>query len=297
MCLKWRRIKATLRLRLKVDILILMPILKYLIYFSVLFFSIWANAAAILEVKSVKPFQKWEPNKIQELVLTVQLPKNFHAYTDQIKILNIKPEGFKSGQIKLNPEEEFFDKPTKKMRKGLGENGVISILFEATDKLPADLKKVEFDLRTQLCSHQVCYLPSNQHVVAEIVSDGSVGNIQAPIAIPQKSSSLLQNFEKSLETNLPLAFLLVFLAGILTSFTPCIFPMLPITLSVLGHHAESRTRLQNFTRALVYVLGIAFTYSLLGVVAALTGNLFGAALTNHYVVLALVLLFFASKQS
>lgn len=263
------------------------------------FFSLFSYAAS-LEIKSVKPFQKWEPNKIQELVLTAQLPKDFHAYTDQIKVINIKPDGFTSGQIKISPEVEFFDKFTKKNRTGLGEHGTISILFEATDKLPANLEKIEFDLRSQICSHQVCFLPTNQHLIADIVH-GKTATISAPsetrAPAEESSPSLFKNFENSLQTNLPLAFLLVFLAGILTSFTPCIFPMLPITLSVLGHHAESRTRMQNFSRSLVYVLGIAVTYSSLGVMAALTGNLFGSALTNKYVLLTLCLLFFVMAFS
>lgn len=247
--------------------------------------------AAGLEIKSIKPFQKWEPNKIQELTLAVKLPKDFHAYKDQIKVINIKPEGFTSGQIHISPEVEFFDKFTKKNRIGLSDQGTITILFEATDKLPSPLTKIEFDLRHQICSPQVCFLPTNLHITADIVS----GNITKPVET--ESPSLFHNFEKSLATNLPLAFLLVFLAGILTSFTPCIFPMLPITLSVLGHHAENRTRMQNFTRALVYVLGIAVTYSSLGVVAAVTGNLFGGALTNKYVLLSLCALFFVMAFS
>ncbi|MFZ3228611.1 MAG: cytochrome c biogenesis protein CcdA [Pseudobdellovibrio sp.] len=270
--------------------------LKLLIPILFFIFSCFSLAAS-LEIKSIKPFQKWEPNKIQELLITVELPKNFHAYTDQIKILNIKPEGFKSGQIRLFPEVKFYDKFTKKLRRGLAEHGVISILFEATEKLPENLQKIEFDLRSQICSQNVCYLPSNQHISAEIVNT-TEALIKSPSEITQEeSTSLLKTFENSLQNNLPLAFLFVFIAGILTSFTPCIFPMIPITLSVLGHHAETRTRVQNLTRSFVYVLGIAITYSSLGVLVALTGNLFGAALTNKYVLLTLSLLFFAMATS
>ena len=55
---------------------------------------------------------------------------------------------------------------------------------------------------------------------------------------------------------------------VLTSFTPCIFPMIPITLAVLGHGAEKRSRAQNFLLSLCYVHGIALTYSVMGVIAA-----------------------------
>ena len=162
--------------------------------------------------------------------------------------------------------------------------------------IPANLENIEFDLRHQICSDQVCYLPEVLKIVVPINTVTYTNPSENKI--DKKSSlSFFTSFENTLSTNLPLAFILVFLAGILTSFTPCIFPMLPITLSILGHHAETRSRLQNFLRSLIYVTGIATTYSVLGLIAALTGSLFGAALTNKYVVASLCLLFFTMALS
>lgn len=59
--------------------------------------------------------------------------------------------------------------------------------------------------------------------------------------------------------------------------------MLPITLSVIGTK-NSKSSLQSFSYASLYVLGIALTYSALGVFAAVTGSLFGSALQNPYIV-------------
>ncbi len=261
---------------------------------SFLFF-VSTSWSASLQIKTIKPLQTLSANQIQETSIAVELPKHFHLYKDQLEIRNIVPPHFKSGQIRIFPEVEFFDKFSKKNRAGLSERGTISILFEAPDRIPAGLSQLEFDLRHQICSDQVCYLPSLQHVVVPVLMISAA--LPTDLPLTPKSISLLSNFENSLSTNLPLAFLLVFLAGILTSFTPCIFPMLPITLSILGHHAEQRTRIQNFMRSLIYVLGIATTYSLLGVAAALTGNLFGSALANKYIVLALCLLFIAMAFS
>lgn len=266
-----------------------MKLFRFLASCCVILFSA-LTFGALLEIKTIKPFQTWGPDQIQEASIAVKLPKNFHLYKDQLQILNIKPDLFKSGEIKITPEVEFFDRFSNKNRMGLINEGVVSILLEAHSQLPADLPQIEFDLRHQICSEQVCYLPTNLHIVVPVQKA-----VFRPVASQVNSSSdtpsLFSNFENSLATNLPLAFLLVFLAGILTSFTPCIFPMLPITLSILGHHAETRTRMQNFSRSLVYVLGIATTYSILGVLAAFTGTLFGSALTNKYVLAGLSLLF------
>ncbi len=75
-----------------------------------------------------------------------------------------------------------------------------------------------------------------------------------------------------------LAFLLVFIAGFLTSFTPCVYPMIPITIGYVA--GASRGRLSGFILSLFFVLGIAIVYSSLGIAAALSGGIFGAALQS-----------------
>ncbi|MEK7433626.1 MAG: protein-disulfide reductase DsbD [Cyanobacteriota bacterium] len=92
-------------------------------------------------------------------------------------------------------------------------------------------------------------------------------------------------------SNLPLAFFLSFLGGLLASLTPCIFPMLPITIGIIGAK-NTKNKLQAFTLSLTYVLGIALTYSFLGVFAALTGNIFGSTLQNPIIVSSIALIFF-----
>ncbi len=75
-----------------------------------------------------------------------------------------------------------------------------------------------------------------------------------------------------------IAFLLVFFAGFLTSFTPCVYPMIPITIGFVA--GRSRGRLSGFILSLFFVLGIAIVYSTLGLVAALSGGVFGTALQS-----------------
>lgn len=75
----------------------------------------------------------------------------------------------------------------------------------------------------------------------------------------------------------------VFIAGLGTSLTPCVYPLIPITLSVFGAtHEESRLR--SLTLSVVYVLGIALTYTVLGLISALSGSVFGSLLGNPWVI-------------
>lgn len=91
----------------------------------------------------------------------------------------------------------------------------------------------------------------------------------------------------------PLAALpVIFLAGVLTSLAPCIYPMIPITAAIVGGQAlgedgrrPPRARVVLLT--LSYVTGLALLYSLLGLFAGLTGTMFGAVSTNPWLYFAM----------
>jgi cytochrome c-type biogenesis protein len=88
-----------------------------------------------------------------------------------------------------------------------------------------------------------------------------------------------------LSTNPFIALPVLFIAGVLTSLTPCIYPMIPITAAIVGGQsvgdaAQSRSRTVLLT--LTYVVGLALAYSTLGVIAGLTGTIFGSISTNPW---------------
>jgi thiol:disulfide interchange protein DsbD len=83
-----------------------------------------------------------------------------------------------------------------------------------------------------------------------------------------------------------IAHLTVLGAGILTSFTPCIYPMIPIVVGVIGGH-EKRSRIHALTLTLSYILGLAVVYTALGVIAAMTGQIFGKLSGNPWLLLVI----------
>lgn len=82
-----------------------------------------------------------------------------------------------------------------------------------------------------------------------------------------------------------------FLWGVGSSFTPCVYPLIPVTLAIFGALSEV-SRVRAFLLSLTYVLGMSLTYTILGMLSAKTGQIFGAALGKGWVILALTLLLF-----
>lgn len=88
----------------------------------------------------------------------------------------------------------------------------------------------------------------------------------------------------------------IFLGGLLTALTPCVYPLIPITVGVFGaRQADSRGRAFLLTTA--YVLGMGFVFSALGVFAAMSGKAFGSSLGSPYVAVGLAAFLFALAAS
>jgi len=75
-------------------------------------------------------------------------------------------------------------------------------------------------------------------------------------------------------------YVIVFLSGLVVSFTPCLYPVMPLTASYIARANTRGTHLKGFILSLIYVFGLALTYSALAVIAALTGRFFGFV-QNH----------------
>ncbi|MCL5436388.1 MAG: sulfite exporter TauE/SafE family protein [Candidatus Dependentiae bacterium] len=85
-----------------------------------------------------------------------------------------------------------------------------------------------------------------------------------------------------------LRLIFIFLLGLLMSLTPCIYPMIPITVGILQASSQ-QSMARNTCAAIAYTLGIATTFALLGLAAATGGAQFGHLLANPFVILFLVI--------
>ena len=110
------------------------------------------------------------------------------------------------------------------------------------------------------------------------------------------TASLTSHLSDSPAVALPL----LFLGGVLTSLTPCIYPMIPITAAIVGGQSvgsadtstgiagvANRPRARVVGLTLTYVLGLALVYSLLGLFAGLSGTIFGSVSSNPWALFAM----------
>jgi thiol:disulfide interchange protein DsbD len=103
-------------------------------------------------------------------------------------------------------------------------------------------------------------------------------------------------FQRALAHGAIVALAASYAFGVATSLTPCVYPMIAITVSVFGAK-EAKGRLQGMVLSLTFVLGIVALFAPMGVVSALTGKGFGSALGHPWVVAGIALVFLSLSAS
>ncbi len=122
--------------------------------------------------------------------------------------------------------------------------------------------------------------------VLALAALSAIGLVFIPSLIPAGPTSSLDASSLLNSGRLFVAVGVIFLGGLLTSLTPCVYPLIPITVGVFGaRQAESKGRALLLTTS--YVVGMGIVFSALGVFAALSGRAFGSVLGNTYVILGL----------
>ncbi len=167
----------------------------------------------------------------------------------------------------------------------------VPVEWSASGTAPGVSGSVEF----QACNDTQCLAPAS---VAFHVEAAAPANTAAPAsitggAVPLSEARRLQgstaaagaseDFGDLLKRRgLAGVLLLLFGWGLALNLTPCVYPVIPLTVSFFGGQAHGHSR-RTFVLAGAYVLGMATTYSSLGVAAALSGRLFGVALQSPWV--------------
>ncbi len=157
--------------------------------------------------------------------------------------------------------------------------------------------EVTFITGYQLCleSHrEECYLPKEKEISVKIEKNFVSKKENVNKDIKKEKLGFGKWVEKTIKTELNkksfLLFVLVFIAGFLTSLTPCVYPVIPIIMGYIGSRSEGK-KLKGFYLSLFFVLGLSLIYSVLGVIAAKTGSIFGVSFQNPVIVIIISAIF------
>ena len=88
-------------------------------------------------------------------------------------------------------------------------------------------------------------------------------------------TTLMENAEQIIQSNPWLAFLVVFVGGLLTASNPCVLAMIPLMIGFIGGTKELVGFRKSLIFSLLFVIGLSFTFAIMGVIAATTGSLLG----------------------
>jgi thiol:disulfide interchange protein len=192
----------------------------------------------------------------------------------------------KSGRV-IEPEPiEKFDEGFGNITKYHEGTPQFSIPLELKDNLPNGTYNVDVIIDYQVCNNSLCY-PPNQITKTETFDIKSG---------PIRSDFVFENFDFDKDSILAIAdnnissFLVLAMSmGFLALLTPCVFPMIPITISFFMHRSEN-TNSSPVKSATVYMLGIVLTFTFLGMMLAI---LLGASGANQLAANPIVNMFIA----
>lgn len=223
------------------------------------------------------------------LPVTLTTKLSFSLYEDQVQFF--PPKDFEIIDIKRPPTSSLFDPVTRK-NVNVYTGGDFELILKANNSPGSE--NLTFSVRYLGCTTKICLFPYTETITTKLVSsdknylaaepalNNSIDSIapRIELAEPVVGASSgwqteLASIFKSEKTSLALILLVVFIGGILTNLTPCVYPMIPITLRVLAGQSK-----RPFLGSSMYGLGILITYTALGLFAVLTGSLFGSIMAS-----------------
>lgn len=258
-----------------------------------------ASARSPFEVLAPTNVIQLNPGGEAVVPVTIQIPSKYFIYQDKTGLDFVELQGLKVKDVRYPPSREHLD-PFFGKKVQIFEGDVeIQAVLQAPSSLAPGQKIVEAMLRLQGCSDTLCY-PEESHLVSFTVKVlGQPVAVQEPAKEGVGSLGTLlasQNFSAILEHGWGMVLLIVFLGGFLTALTPCVLPIIPITLMIIGVRAETPLR-RNLLLSGALVLGLALTYAGLGVFAVAFGKTLGFFFQQQWFVIAVASLFFALALS
>ncbi|HKG22517.1 MAG TPA: cytochrome c biogenesis protein CcdA [Blastocatellia bacterium] len=276
------------------------------------------KARGLASVEYVRPGDRFKVAVVLEIASGYHI--NAHVPTEEfLKGTEVRFEpvaGLRFGESKYSPPKmgRFEFSPDKDLAVHEG-TVYITTDVEADSSIKAGAYVIPATVTVQSCNETQCLFPStlkievpvkveaasqySQAANAEVFKKAEeIGYADAPAGLVEyrgsgqggQASNAISDLISSRGLFFALGF--IFLSGLALNATPCVYPIIPITIGFFanqGNQGGSPRLSRTFSMASMYVLGMAITYSILGVIASMSEGLFGAALQNPLVLIALAL--------
>jgi thiol:disulfide interchange protein DsbD len=178
---------------------------------------------------------------------------------------------------------------------------LVGAKLSVSGEAPLGPQEIQGELSYQACSETSCLPPETTplRVSLSVVPPGTRTvslNQEAFLAQSRLDAQEVQSAGFRTGKGFWLTLLALFLAGLALNLTPCIYPLIPITVSYFGGRT-GRGSAAGVVHACLYILGLSLTNAILGLSAALSGELLGSALQNPLVLLCVALVLIALASS
>ncbi len=237
--------------------------------------------------------------------------------------ITINSDNFKINSLHF-PEDKIFD------FQGIKINVYEKDIYIGAKIIPNkhfrnETIPIDFILNYQACSDKICDLPEKVLIKSEIKIDSASDNTQLinkelfskinftePSLTFESSPENTNNqsekeiiqtetteddISKKIESEgIFLTLIFIFIGGLGLNLTPCIYPLIPITISYFGSQTD-KSRSESIISGVFYAIGMAVTYTALGLIAALTGGLFAEFMQKPLVLIGIAVIFIALSLS
>lgn len=205
-----------------------------------------------------------------KLIIEWKMAPGYYLYRNQVKIKTVSDSQVQIGNVEL---------PAGTIRQD-AVHGVYRVYFNSLKVsvpfINATKGKLDINLHYQGCSSRgFCYAPMQKNIVIDLPTHF--------VSIAEsKQDAVTKLFAQHNLFLLVLSFLGL---GLLLAFTPCVLPMVPILSGIIVGHGKKRDKKKSFLLSLAYVVGMAATYAVVGIVVALIGSGIQADLQRPWVII------------
>ena len=264
--------------------------------------------APLVQVEAYASHERIHPGDAFQVAIAVKIKPGFHINSHQptnefliptvVEFDERKDITFSPMSYPL-PEQKSFSFSTSKMPVYAGDISIFS-QGQLSDELSPEDMLLSGVLAYQACNDQSCFMPTSVkfEIPLKVVKATEPIKLSNQPVFRQKASLTAdeQHAKEVIEKGLAYAVIAFFLFGLALNLTPCVYPVIPITVSFFAAQGEQKRR-RIFALALYYVLGIAMVFSVLGLVSALAGKQWGFLFQNLWFVIFISVIILAMAAS